>query len=54
VLVKGDEKYVWLFRDESRLEALRSLSRFASDPELSLTWYDAVCMSKEIRGAVSE
>lgn len=53
VLVKGDERYVWLFRDESRPEALRSLGRYASNPDLSLTWYDAEQMSQKIR-AVSE
>lgn len=48
-LVKGDEKYVWLFRDEMQGEALRSMGRYASNPDLSLTWYDAAQMSRKIR-----
>lgn len=48
-LIKGPEKYVWLYTAENRAEALRSIGRFASNPELSFTWYDAACVSKRIR-----
>lgn len=54
VLVKGDEKYVWLFRDEQRGDALRSLGRFAANKDLSLTWYDAAMLSQRIRGLTRE
>jgi hypothetical protein len=40
-LAKGDERYVLIFDDETRVEALRQLGRWAANPELSLTWYDA-------------
>lgn len=36
-LVKGTERYVWLFDDQHAAEAMRSLGRFASNPELSFT-----------------
>jgi hypothetical protein len=48
-LVKGDERYVFLFDDASRAETLRVLGRYASDPELSFTWYDAAVLSQKIR-----
>lgn len=48
-LVKGKERYVWLYDDASRAEALRTLGRFASDPDLSLSWWDAAVLSKKIR-----
>ena len=48
-LVKGSERYVFLYDDTSRAEALRVLGRFASDPELSFTWYDAAVLSQKIR-----
>jgi hypothetical protein len=48
-LVKGDEKYVFLFDDANRAETLRTLGRFASNPELSFTWYDAAVLSQKIR-----
>jgi hypothetical protein len=48
-LVKGSERYVFLYDDSSRAEALRVLGRFASNPELSFTWYDAAVLSQKIR-----
>src|SRR5262245_13617030 len=48
-LVKGNERYIFLFDDDSRPEALRTLGRFASNPELSFTWYDAAVLSQKIR-----
>lgn len=48
-LVKGEERYVFLYDDASRAEALRILGRYASNPELSFTWYDAAVLSQKIR-----
>lgn len=48
-LIKGNERYVFLYDDASRAEALRTLGRFASNPELSFTWYDAAVLSQKIR-----
>ena len=43
-LVKGSERYVFLYDDTSRAETLRTLGRYASNPELSFTWYDAAVL----------
>ena len=48
-LVKGSERYIFLFDDAHRAEALRTLGRYASNPELSFTWYDAAVLSQKIR-----
>jgi hypothetical protein len=48
-LVKGEERYVFLFDDDNRTEALRTLGRFASNPDLSFSWYDAAILSQKIR-----
>lgn len=48
-LIKGNERYIFLFTDEQRGEALRTLGRFASNKELSFTWYDAAVLSQKIR-----
>lgn len=48
-LVKGEERYVFLYDDASRAETLRVLGRYASNPELSFTWYDAAVLSQKIR-----
>lgn len=48
-LVKGEERYVFLYSDENRVQTLRTLGRYAANPELSFSWYDAAVMSKKIR-----
>ncbi len=48
-LVKGEERYLFLFNDSRRADTLRVLGRFASNPELSFTWYDAAVMSQKVR-----
>jgi len=48
-LVKGTERYVWFYTDEQRTETLRSFGRYASNPDLSFTWYDAAVMSQKVR-----
>jgi hypothetical protein len=53
-LVKGEERYIFLFDDANRSEALRTLGRFASNPELSFSWYDAAILSQRIRQAAEQ
>ena len=48
-LVKGNERYVFLYTEANRAETLRTLGRFASNPELSFSWYDAAVLSQKIR-----
>ena len=51
-LVKGEERFIFLFDDENRDETLRQLARFAADPDLDFSWYDAAMLSRKIRDAV--
>jgi hypothetical protein len=53
-LVKGSERYIFLFDDKHRAETLRTLGRYASNPELSFTWYDAAVLSQKIRQSVGK
>ncbi len=48
-LIKGKERYIFLYDDSQRAEALRMLGRHASNPELSFSWYDAAVLSQKIR-----
>ena len=48
-LVKGQERYIFLYDDGNRSNALRTLGRYASNPDLSFTWYDAAVLSQKIR-----
>lgn len=51
-LVKGEEKFIFLFDDHNRDETLRQLARFAANPDLDFTWYDAAMLSRKIRETV--
>ena len=48
-LVKGSERYIFLYTEANRADTLRTLGRFASNPELSFSWYDAAVLSQKIR-----
>ena len=51
-LVKGEERFIFLFDDQNRDDTLRQLARFAANPELDFSWYDAAMLSRKIRDAV--
>ena len=53
-LVKGMERYVFLYTDDKAAEVLQQLGRFASNPELSFTWYDAVVVGDKVRKQAEE
>ena len=49
-IVRDDgERYVFLFDDANRQATLRKLGEYASNPELSFTWYDAAILSRKMR-----
>jgi hypothetical protein len=50
-LVKGTERYVFLYCDSERTETLRVFGRYASNPDLSFTWYDAAMLSQKVQKA---
>jgi hypothetical protein len=53
-LVKGEERYIFLYDDSKRAECLRALGRFASNSELSFTWFDAAVLSQKLRQSALE
>jgi hypothetical protein len=48
-LVKDDERYVFLYDEESPNTLLQTLGRYAADKSLSFTWYDAALLSQKVR-----
>ncbi|WP_245764641.1 hypothetical protein [Planctomicrobium piriforme] len=48
-LVKDGERYVFLYDDRSVPQLLQTLGRYAADPELNFTWYDAAVLSQKVR-----
>ncbi|OGJ55584.1 hypothetical protein A3D88_00290 [Candidatus Peribacteria bacterium RIFCSPHIGHO2_02_FULL_52_16] len=41
VLLRGNERYEFRYLPEYRKQLQETLGRFAADPELSFTWFDA-------------
>ena len=48
-LLKGDERYVYVYDDSSRQELLRTFDAHAADAGLSLNWYDAAVLAQKAR-----
>jgi hypothetical protein len=49
-MTKGPERYVVIYRDDQRPEALRTLGRWASTYGLNFDWHDAAVMCAKVRG----
>ena len=47
--VVGDERYIVVFRDGTRGEAIRQLGKWAADAELSFSWILASQCAERIR-----
>jgi hypothetical protein len=48
-LLKGKEKYVFVYDDTSRIRLLDILRDHAADPALSFSWFDAAVLSDKAR-----
>jgi hypothetical protein len=49
LLRKPAEQYVFMYTDQSMPDLLRTLGRYAVDPELAFSWYDAAVLSQRVR-----
>jgi hypothetical protein len=48
-LIKGNERYVYVYDDDSREPLLHAFEAHAADPELSLNWFDAAVLARKAR-----
>ena len=48
-LIKGNERYVYVYDDASRRPLLECFETQAADPALSLNWFDAAVLSRKAR-----
>lgn len=51
-MLKGAQRFVFIFDDESLPEAIQTAKRYAADPELPFSWYDAATVIKTMRKVV--
>jgi len=48
-LVKGQERYIFVYDDDSRPQLIDALRDQAASPRLSLTWFDALVLTRKAR-----
>jgi hypothetical protein len=48
-LVKGAERYIFVYDDVSRRQLIDAFRDQAADPDLSLNWFDAMVLTKKAR-----
>ena len=48
-LVKGSERYIYVYDDRSHAELLDAIRDQAADARLSLTWFDATVLTRKAR-----
>jgi hypothetical protein len=48
-LIKGEERYVYVYDDASRAPLLEAFRAQADDPNLSLNWFDAAVLTQKAR-----
>jgi hypothetical protein len=48
-LVKGQERYIFVYDDDSRTPLLDAFRDQAADPRLSFSWFDAAVLTEKAR-----
>lgn len=48
-LFKGDERFIFVYDDESRDALIDEVRHQASDPALAISWFDAAVLTERIR-----
>jgi hypothetical protein len=48
-LVKGAERYIFVYDDESRAKLIDTIRDLAANPHMSLSWFDANVLTRKAR-----
>jgi hypothetical protein len=48
-LIRGKERFVYVYDDDSREELVEAIRQQAADPAVSLSWYDAAVLVERAR-----
>ena len=48
-LIKGNERYVFIYDDDSSQPLIDAFRDQAADPRLSLSWFDAAVLTDKVR-----
>jgi hypothetical protein len=53
-LIKGPERYIFVYDDESRSELIDAFRHHAADPRMSFNWFDAAVLTDKARAQEAE
>ena len=53
-LIKGQERYIFVYDDESRPALIDSFRHHAADPRLTFNWFDATVLTDKARAQEAE
>lgn len=48
-LIKGEEHYIFIYDDASRPHLIDNFRALAADPEVNLSWFDAMVLTTKAR-----
>lgn len=53
-LFKGEERFIFVYDDESRAALIDELRHKAADPAVALSWFDAAVLTERVRHPAAE
>jgi hypothetical protein len=52
-LIKGDERYIFVYDDDSREALIDDIRDKATDPTIAISWFDAAVLTERVRNAAA-
>ncbi len=53
-LIKGDERFIFVYDDESKETLIDDIRDNAADPAVALNWFDAAVLTERVRNPAAE
>jgi hypothetical protein len=53
-LIKGDERFIFVYDDDSKGALIDDIRHKAADPAVALNWFDAAVLTARIRNPAAE
>ncbi len=53
-LIKGDERFIFVYDDDSTDTLIEDIRNQAADPAVALNWFDAAVLTERVRNPASE
>lgn len=53
-LFKGDERFIFVYDDDSRDDMIDEIRHRAADPAVAINWFDAAVLTERVRNQEEE